>query len=141
LRNNPQGQKLLARLEKKHDTGKALSILAHQLGRAIYYMLKRQVAFDMDRFLQTSGSRAGEPGASLDPEGDEPAASTPDVRRDGVCARHGGHRPCIPELWRLIGPPLWLLKRRRWSPPGAWAAPPPSLALTGESQTLSQPFA
>jgi transposase len=63
LRNNPQGQKLLARLEKKHDKGKALSILAHTLGRAVYYMLKRQVAFDMAIFLQTSGSRAGEPGA------------------------------------------------------------------------------
>jgi transposase len=53
LRNNPQGQKLLARLEKKHDKGKALSILAHKLGRAVYYMLKRKVAFDMDIFLQT----------------------------------------------------------------------------------------
>jgi transposase len=53
LRNNPQGQKLLSRLEKKHDKGKALSILAHKLGRAVYYMLKRQVAFDMDIFLQT----------------------------------------------------------------------------------------
>jgi transposase len=38
LRNNPQGQKLLARLEKKHDKGKALSILAHKLGRAVYFM-------------------------------------------------------------------------------------------------------
>jgi transposase len=63
LRNNPQGQRLLARLEKKHDKGKALSILAHKLGRAVYYMLKRQVAFDMDSFLQTEGSRAGELGA------------------------------------------------------------------------------
>ena len=63
LRNNPQGQKLRARLEKKHDKGKALSILAHTLGRAVYCMLKRQVAFDMNLFLQTSGSRAGEPGA------------------------------------------------------------------------------
>ena len=53
LRNNPQGQKLLARLEQKHDKGKALSILAHKLGRAVYFMLKRKVAFDMDRFLQT----------------------------------------------------------------------------------------
>jgi transposase len=69
LRNNPQGQKLLARLEKKHDKGKALSILAHTLGRAVYYMLQRKVAFDMDIFLQTSGSRAGEPGASLDTKG------------------------------------------------------------------------
>src|SRR5213593_1979072 len=53
LRNNPQGQKLLARLEKKHDKGKALSILAHKLGRAVYFMLKRKVAFDMEMFLQT----------------------------------------------------------------------------------------
>src|ERR671922_1062931 len=61
LRNNPQGQKLLSRLEKKHDKGKALSILAHKLGRAVYFRLKRKAAFDMERFLQTSGSRAGEP--------------------------------------------------------------------------------
>jgi transposase len=53
LRNNPQGQKLLARLEKKHDKGKALSILAHKLGRAVYFILKRKVAFDMNLFLQT----------------------------------------------------------------------------------------
>ena len=43
---------VLVRLEKKYDKGKALSILAHQLGRAVYYMLKRQTAFDMDLFLQ-----------------------------------------------------------------------------------------
>ena len=53
LRNHPEGQKLLTRLEKKHDKGKALSILAHKLGRAIYYMLKRKVAFDRELFLQT----------------------------------------------------------------------------------------
>jgi transposase len=53
LRHNPQGQKLLARLEKKHDKGKALSILAHKLGRAVYCMLKRKEAFDMRIFLQT----------------------------------------------------------------------------------------
>jgi transposase len=69
LRNTPPGQKLLARLEKKHATGTALSILAHQLGRAVSCMLKRQVACDMASCLQTCGSRAGEPGASLDSEG------------------------------------------------------------------------
>jgi transposase len=52
LRNNPQGQKLLSRLENKHDKGKALSLLAHKLGRAVYYMLKRNTAFDMDLFLR-----------------------------------------------------------------------------------------
>jgi transposase len=52
LRNNPAGQKYLARLAKKHDKGKALTILAHKLARAVYYMLKRQTAFDMEKFLQ-----------------------------------------------------------------------------------------
>jgi transposase len=51
LRENPAGQKLLVRLEKKHGKGKALTILAHKLSRAVYYMLKRKVAFDMHRFL------------------------------------------------------------------------------------------
>jgi transposase len=53
LRNHPQAQKLLVRLEKKHAKGKALSILAHKLGRAVYFMLKRKVAFDLEMFLQT----------------------------------------------------------------------------------------
>jgi transposase len=52
LRNNPKGQQYLVRLEKKHDKGKALTILAHKLARAVYYMLKRKTAFDMDTFLR-----------------------------------------------------------------------------------------
>jgi transposase len=39
LRDNPAGQKFLTRLEKKHSKGKALTILAHQLARAVYDML------------------------------------------------------------------------------------------------------
>ena len=51
LRDHPEGQKCLAKLEKKHGQGKALSILAHKWARAVYDMLKRKVAFDMKRFL------------------------------------------------------------------------------------------
>jgi transposase len=51
LRNNPAGQKLLTRLAKKHGKGKALTVLAHKLARAIYYMLKQGTAFDLDKFL------------------------------------------------------------------------------------------
>jgi len=69
LRNNPAGQKYLARLEKKHGQGKALTILAHKLARAVYDMLKRGTAFDMAQFLSSSGSGAGEPGAELGPHG------------------------------------------------------------------------
>ncbi len=53
LRNNPEGQRLLAKLEKKHDKGNALTILAHKLARAVYFMLKRKTAFDMNIFLRT----------------------------------------------------------------------------------------
>ena len=49
----PEGKKLLARLERKHGKGKALSILAHRIGRAVYFMLQRKRAFDRDRFLRT----------------------------------------------------------------------------------------
>src|SRR5262249_45833171 len=69
VRHNLQGQQLLARLEKKHDQGKALSILAHTLGRAVYGLLTRQGALEMDMFLQPAGSRAGAPGASRDLKG------------------------------------------------------------------------
>lgn len=31
--------------------GNALSILAHKLGRAVYYILKRDQAFDMEKWL------------------------------------------------------------------------------------------
>ena len=58
-----------------------------------------------------------------------------------VGARQGTPRPCIPEPSRLLGHPLWLLKKRRWSPPVTGAAPPPSPARTGESPRLSRAFA
>ena len=48
-----QGKPLLARLERKHGKGKALSILAHKIGRAVYFMLSRKTAFDMERFLRS----------------------------------------------------------------------------------------
>jgi transposase len=51
LRANPRGQKYLARLEKKHGKGKALTVLAHKLARAVYYMCQRATAFDMHTFL------------------------------------------------------------------------------------------
>jgi transposase len=52
LRANPAGQKYLARIVKKHGKGKALTILAHKLARAVYYMWRRDTVFDLDKFLQ-----------------------------------------------------------------------------------------
>jgi transposase len=53
LRDNPAGQKFLRGLEKKHRKGKALTILAHKLARAVYHMLQHQTAFDMSKFLNS----------------------------------------------------------------------------------------
>jgi transposase len=53
LRTNPAGQHYLARLEKKHGRGKALTVLAHELARAVYYMMKRGVAFDRNALLRS----------------------------------------------------------------------------------------
>jgi transposase len=50
LRHASGGKKLLTAIEKKHGKGKALSILAHKIGRAVFYMLSRETVFSMDRF-------------------------------------------------------------------------------------------
>ena len=54
VRHCAEGKKLLARLEKQHGKGKALSILAHKLGRAAYYVLLREKAFDPEKFMTTT---------------------------------------------------------------------------------------
>ena len=68
-RHHPHGQQLLTRLEKKPGKGTALTILAHKLARAVYDMLKRKTACEMENFLRPERSRAGEPTVSLDTHG------------------------------------------------------------------------
>jgi transposase len=51
LKGNEPGKRYLHRLTTKHGKGKALSILAHKLGRAVYFMLKNKQAFDQNKFL------------------------------------------------------------------------------------------
>ncbi len=54
VRHSAQGKKMLARLEQRVGKGKALSTLAHKLGRAAYFMLAREKAFDVQRFATTA---------------------------------------------------------------------------------------
>ncbi|MCP4670237.1 MAG: IS110 family transposase, partial [Desulfobacula sp.] len=51
LRGNPRAKTYVDKMARKHNTGKALSILAHKLGRAVYFILKRKKVFNMDQFL------------------------------------------------------------------------------------------
>jgi transposase len=51
LRGNPKAQRYLQRLQKRMSKAKALSALAHKLGRAVFFMLKHRTVFDEQRFL------------------------------------------------------------------------------------------
>jgi transposase len=52
LRKNPEAQTAIQRLASKHGKGKALSILAHKLGRTAYTMLRKRQPFERERFMQ-----------------------------------------------------------------------------------------
>jgi Transposase IS116/IS110/IS902 family len=115
LRDNPPGQKYLARLENKHGKGKALTILAHQLARAVYYMLKRATAFKMDQFIHGSRRGAGEPDASRDTKG----MSLGRALCNPECLASSNAHECVGRISLspapLMGHPLLLRGLRRWS--------------------------
>lgn len=51
LRGNDEAQKYLLTLQKRMSKAKALSALAHKLGRCVYFMLKKETVFDEKQFL------------------------------------------------------------------------------------------
>jgi transposase len=52
LRGNPRAQKYLQRLTRRFGKAKALSVLAHKIGRTVFYMQKRNLPFDAERFYR-----------------------------------------------------------------------------------------
>ncbi len=53
MRESQRAKDFVAKKTQKHGKGKAMSILAHKLGRAVYYILKRQDSFDERYFFKT----------------------------------------------------------------------------------------
>ena len=51
LRQSQPGKAYFAKLERKHGKGKALTVLAQKLARAVYFMLSRHQAFDLTRLV------------------------------------------------------------------------------------------
>jgi transposase len=51
IRQSKPGKEYFAKLEHKHGKAKALTVLAHKLGRAVYDMLAREQTFDLQRFV------------------------------------------------------------------------------------------
>ncbi|QBG34452.1 IS110 family transposase [Litorilituus sediminis] len=52
LRGNDKAKRYLAKLQKRMSKGKALSALAHKIGRCVYFMLRDKQVFDEDKFLK-----------------------------------------------------------------------------------------
>ncbi len=52
LRGNKSAQRYLQKLQRRMSKAKALSVLAHKLGRCVYFMLKNERLFDENRFLK-----------------------------------------------------------------------------------------
>jgi len=44
-------------LKNRHGKAKTIAILSHRLGRAVYYMLKNQKAFDIKEFMKNKHSK------------------------------------------------------------------------------------
>ena len=53
LRKNPPAQVWLEKIANRHNKARALTILAHKLGRAVYFMLQRKTVFDQKKFLNS----------------------------------------------------------------------------------------
>ena len=51
IRDSVKTKQLVSKLERKYNKGKALGILTHKLGRAIYHMLKNNEPFNEERFF------------------------------------------------------------------------------------------
>jgi transposase len=51
IRQSQPGKEYFATLEHQHGKAKALTVLAHKLGRAVYYLLTREQGFDLQRFV------------------------------------------------------------------------------------------
>ena len=51
LRETREAHPTIRRLERKYGKDKAKGILAHRLGRTVYYMLKHQQVFDINKFV------------------------------------------------------------------------------------------
>jgi len=53
LRGNKKAQNYLQKLQKRMTKAKAISVLAHKLGRCVYFMMKHEKVFDESRFLKS----------------------------------------------------------------------------------------
>ena len=61
IRENDDVKELHNKLKNRHGKARALAILSHKLGRAVYYMLKNQKAFNVKQFVNEKKAVPAEP--------------------------------------------------------------------------------
>ena len=139
-RDNPTGQKSLARLENTQGPGKALTMRAHQWARAVYDRLKRATAFKMAKFIHGYRRGAGAPDAELDPTGRSlgRALCTPEGLASSNAHEGVGRRSLSPAP--LLGHPLRLHCLRRWAPRCNGCCPSPEPETNGRRRPLQPPL-
>jgi hypothetical protein len=54
LRERDEVKTYHQKLKNKHGKAKAMAILSHRIGRAAYFMLKNQRAFDVKKFINVT---------------------------------------------------------------------------------------
>jgi hypothetical protein len=121
LRHAPGGTKLWVAIETKHGKGKALSILAHKIGRAVFYILSRRTVFSLEKFRAASRRRERVSHTSNSSQQDRARRDRiARVRPRSVPSRRSGASVRQPQ--RLMGHPLSSSPRGpRWPPlPRAW---------------------
>jgi hypothetical protein len=77
LRPTKDGKTLLASIAKKHGQGEALSILAHKIGRAVFYLVSRGTVFSPEKFRAASREGSGASPTSNSSHGTELAQIAP----------------------------------------------------------------
>jgi hypothetical protein len=82
LRGSERARQWKQKQEKKHGSAKVLGILAARLTRAVYHMLRKQEAFDEDRFW------SGKAKPSAAPASTGKAATSRGARCRGRAAAH-----------------------------------------------------
>jgi transposase len=85
LRGSERARQWKQKQETKHGSAKALAILAARLARAVYHMLRKEEAFDEDRFWSgqaqagpkaTKATRPAQPATESQQAPDRPAATS-----------------------------------------------------------------
>jgi len=77
LRGSERAKQWKQKQEKKHGTAKTLAILAARLARAVYHMLRKEEAFDEERFFNGKAKPSPAPRRSTKPAAAQDEAKQP----------------------------------------------------------------